>query len=638
MTLHNEQEGVDMRILVSAAAMLLASTATAPLAAQAIAPNDGSTFAATDGATPTQFEVYLPLRDAAGLKQLVKDQQTVGSPSYHQWLTPAQFAARFGPAADAVARIKTAAATAGFTVLRTDARSLLMSGTVSQVSDSFHTVLMRKTSADGQSKLVATSQLKLPAAFAAEGAVVISYTDTPNKRPLATKTSLQTAPENRYGTGGPYWYNDLKQAYDYPAYNSFLPNGQRLDGTGVGVAVLMADKARPTDITQFFNHEKFATNSGGSAVPTFTTININGGGAIDGPAALEATLDLQQVLGGAPGSTVALISIPNLSNANILAGYNYIVNQNQWALVNSSFGGCELAYTAAYNGGVDYTNILDTYQQIFEQGNAQGITFVASSGDEGGLECPDSAYFYGHDPKARFVPSVSDPADSPNVTAVGGTNLVTNQKAGSLDSTYASENGFGDPEQPTQPYGKVLGVIRNAYWGAGGGQSGVYARPFYQEIVNTGTTTARTLPDVGMQVGGCPSSAIQPCGANRSSVIVTYDYGFGGGNYSVIGTSVSSPEFVGALALFVQANGRQGNFNPYLYAKGAAQTAAGGINAPDAQQYYHRNISGFDGAWDASFPSLNYNYIVGNGTPDVRKLFGFTNFKSAGVPQTSTNP
>ncbi len=616
------------------AACLLAASAT-PVLAQAIAPNDGSTTVAADATAPTQFEVFLPLRDEAGLKQLVQDQQAKGSPSYHKWLSPAAFAARFGPTADSVARVKAAAAAAGFTVLRTDARSLLMSGTVAQVASSFRTNIQRKVLIDGHSRLVATGAITLPAAFKAEGALVLSFADTPNKRPFASKATLKAAPDNRYGTDGPYWYNDLKQAYDYPAYNSFLPTGQRLDGSGVGVAVLMEDKARPADIAQFFNHEHFT--AGGGALPTFTTINVNGGGAIDGPGSVEATLDLQQVLGGAPGADVSLISIPDLSNTNILAGYNYIVNQNRWALVNSSFGGCELAYTAAYNGGTDYTYILQTYQQIFEQGNAQGITFMASSGDEGGLECPDAAYFYGHDPHARFVPSVSDPADSPNVTAVGGTNLVTTAVAASLDSAYVSENGYGDPEQPTQPYGKVLGVIRNPYWGAGGGQSGVYAQPDYQRLVNTGST-ARTLPDVGMQVGGCPGSAIQPCGPDRSSVIVTYDYGVGGGNYAVIGTSVSSPEFVGALALFVQVNGRQGNFNPYLYARGAAQTAAGGVSAPADRQYYHRNIPGYDGYWDASFPSLNYNYIVGNGTPDVRRLFDFTRFAPAGVPQTATNP
>ena len=38
------------------------------------------------------------------------------------------------------------------------------------------------------------------------------------------------------------------------------------------------------------------------------------------------------------------------------------------------------------------------------------------------------------------------------------------------------------------------------------------------------------------------------------------------------------------------------------------------------------------------YSSYNYNYVYGNGSPDVRKLFGLTAYKPAGVPQTATNP
>ena len=50
-------------------------------------------------ATNVDFEIFLPLRNKAGLQTLLDAQQTQGSPSYHQWLTPAQFKAQFGPAA-----------------------------------------------------------------------------------------------------------------------------------------------------------------------------------------------------------------------------------------------------------------------------------------------------------------------------------------------------------------------------------------------------------------------------------------------------------------------------------------------------------------------------------------------------------
>jgi subtilase family serine protease len=273
------------------------------------------------------------------------------------------------------------------------------------------------------------------------------------------------------------------------------------------------------------------------------------------------------------------------------------------------------------------------YHEIFAQGNSEGITFVASSGDEGGLLCPSIDYF-NYVPDTSWVPGVSSPADDPDVTAVGGGNLVTTFSSKSLNSAYVSEDGIGDAEIPYDPFG--LGVnVDGGYWGAGGGVSSVFPKPSYQNLVNTGSNSYRTVPDVGMQVGGCPYGlAITPCNATDSSVITAIDGGF----YGLIGTSVSSPEFVGALALYEQGAHRQGNLNPFLYRAGASQTVAGGVNAQGPKHYFHRGMSGFDGAYSASTPSYNYNYIFGNGTPDVRNLFGLTLYPAAGIPQTATNP
>jgi subtilase family serine protease len=183
--------------------------------------------------------------------------------------------------------------------------------------------------------------------------------------------------------------------------------------------------------------------------------------------------------------------------------------------------------------------------------------------------------------------------------------------------------------------------------------SSVFAKPFYQLLANTDSRQWRTLPDVGMQVGGfgfsslngpigsfCDPSAIS-CSPDDSSVLTAYGVNYGGGFYFTIGTSVSSPEFVGALALYEQQRGRfhrQGNVNYFLYARGALQSLAGGVYAPAELQFFHRNIPGFDGFYNADYPSHDYNYIYGNGSPDVRKLFGLTNYPAAGVPQTPSNP
>jgi subtilase family serine protease len=623
-----------MALAGTSLAALTAATAhsATPYTAYSAVVNASPTAPAT---APVDFEVFLPLRNTAQLQQLLADQQTSASPNYQKWITPAQFATQFGPTPASVAKVQAALQAAGLQVTGTSARSIHVAGTVAQTNKALQ-ISLKLVSDGGQRMLSATTPV-LPAALQQEGAQVLSFAAVRPHHTFATK-SAKPVPANRYSPNGDYWYNDMKEAYDYPSYQSMLPGGQRLDGTGVKAAVLMSDLVYPGDLPAFFDHENFSTTAG-RPDPTITTVTIDGGGVFNGNGSFEASLDTQQITGGAPGSTVTLVSIPDLSDQHILDGYTYIVNNPQlYDVVNSSFGECELEYTPAFNNGVDFTPILAMYEQIFMQGNAEGITFVASSGDQGGPLCPSANYGLGPGPYV-FIKGVSSPADSAYVTAVGGGNLQTKSVGPSpLDSTYAGENGFGDPDIPYDVFG-IGENVSGGYWAAGGGRGAIFAQPSYQSTSLT-QTTFRAVPDIGMQVGGCPAGiSVQPCGPNRSAAVTAYQVGLGGGFFGVIGTSVSSPEFVGALALYIQKVGHKvGNINPYLYSKGAAQTAAGGVNAPVASQFYHRNIQGFDGAWPSAYPSLNYSYIYGNGSPDVRALFGFTNFAAAGSPQTASNP
>ncbi len=619
-------------MLVGGALMLGAASANA----STVIPKTVATSAAPASQVLT-FSVYLPLRNQPALKTFLTSLQTQGSASYHKWLTPAQFNAQYGPTAASVSNVTSALQGLGFTILGVQGRGIQVSGTVAVVTKAFSTSLVSVQPQAGPASLVSTTPLVVPAALKAESVTVPAFTSAvPRLKTHSRNLGAVTDPDNRFGAVGGYYFTDLKQAYDYPSYQSTLGNGARLDGTGVNVAVLMSSDALDTDVQAMFDHEKFTT-VGGTAAPTINHVPVDQSSLSFTSAFDESSLDVQQVLGGAPGAKVSLIDIPDLYDNHIMDGYNYIINQTKagggalFQVVNSSFGGCEIGYTAAYNGGVDFTYVLDQYEAMFEQGNAEGITFVASSGDEGGLECPDTNYFTNTPTgPSRFIASVSFPASSPSVTAVGGTNLLTSASTPpSLTSTYAGENALGDPEVPYDIYG--FGVnVSGGYWGAGGGLSAYFAKPAYQAVVTTGSTTARTLPDVGMQVGGCPGGiSVQPCGPNRSYVITFLQ----GGRYGLIGTSVASPEFVGAVALYDQINGGgAGNLNYYLYAKSAQQ------NTTPSLASYHRYIPGFDGKWTNTYPAGGYDYLVGNGTPDVRQLFGMATFNPAGDPQTATNP
>ncbi|RXD54213.1 peptidase S53, partial [Xanthomonas perforans] len=251
---------------------------------------------------------------------------------------------------------------------------------------------------------------------------------------------------------------------------------------GSTIAVLIGSDVLDTDIAAMFDHERFSRYAGNHANPTLYARRYVAGakpGVQDGnrAAVREATLDVDMALGGAPGAHVLLYVIPDLSIDSILAGYRQIVQDNEADVVSSSFGFCEQIFTAAYNGK-DATSILGLFDSVFKQGNAQGISFVASSGDNAGLDCPDTQYLV-EGKNGRYVPSVHWPAADAHVTAVGGGNLLTAYKKGSLDSSYLSESAFADPLQAEDPYG-VGALLSGGYWGAGGGVSTLFQRPAYQ--------------------------------------------------------------------------------------------------------------------------------------------------------------
>lgn len=569
------------------------------------------------GQQNVEFDVFLPLRNANQLDQLISAQNTPGSASYHRWLTPDQFRTRFGPKPQEIARITARLRASGLTVTGTHSHGVHVTGKVDNVQAAFGVVLWDATTRHGHSRLAARRPLSLPQEFVDAGAQVVAFSPAVHMRSHASR--MEAIPANRYGTDGPYWFTDLKQAYDFPSV-------QALDGTGKTIGVLIPSDVLDSDIAAYFAHEKLTP-------PKVVHRPVFGGTPFDANDgnSLEAALDVEQSGGMAPGATIAVYSLPDFSDTAVLAGYLMLVEENQVDIVNSSFGAAEGFYTADYNGGTDSSYIVQLMEQVFKQGNAQGITFVASSGDSGGLGLPPVAYLTTppQDPPVvvgSFLPGIDFPASSPSVTAVGGTNLVTTSNPPSLESNYVWEHAFGDPEVPYDPYG-VGNLVSGGYWGSGGGKSVFFAKPAYQQLVTTHATT-RAIPDVSLEMGGCPSGiAVSPCGPDRSSVAVAWNGAF----YGVIGTSASSPEFVGLLALEEQNLGsRLGNINYLLYAQAASQQFGGGTVV------FRQGIPGFNGYYSTT--SSGYNMVLGNGTVHARN-FIFAPFAApAGDPQTPSNP
>jgi subtilase family serine protease len=248
----------------------------------------------------------------------------------------------------------------------------------------------------------------------------------------------------------------------------------------------------------------------------------------------------------------------------------------------------------------------------------------------------------------KFIPGVEFPASDPFVTAVGGTNLKTTTppspqpKSPVLTSHYVAESEYANPELPYDPYGTGAN-LSGGLWGSGSGSSAIFAKPAYQNLVNTGSST-RAVPDISMQMGGCPGGISEPnCPVNSVSYGIYYIQSLTphpDGLVGFIGTSLSSPEFAGLLAVGIGLNkalgsptGRLGNINPYIYTLAAQQYAAPGSN-----YFYHTGIPGYNGIVTLAAGFKGYSPILGVGTPDAHYFLGLPDVPEVTDPQTPANP
>jgi subtilase family serine protease len=593
------------------------------------------------------FDVMLPLRNIGKLQALLTAQQDPSSKLYHQWLNPAQFGAQFGPDRATIHSIAIELQSRGFVVEKEMTRSLRVTGTADLVTRTFGAHLKTaQNSADGSKYIMTDEAFVMPAKLAAAGAHIFSFAPFIHHIDARAVKALGSTPLNRNSATGGYWFDDLRQAYHSPAVTDMVPTAggttAPFDGTGATIGAIMSSNVYPDDIKAMFDNEKWSTITGSPDPALYGTELIDGGATtFPNGATAEVSIDTQEEIGGAPGAHVILYDIPDLSDGSILAGYVDADENNNIDALSASFGECELFYLPAYNHGINQTDILQAYDELFMQGNSQGITFLASSGDSAGKGCLNVAYLTGGtDPK--FIPGVETPAVDPNVTAVGGTNLVTSYTKGSLDSSYVSENAWDDPEIPYDPYGVGVNAPGGS-WGAGGGYSQIWDAPSYQSLVTTGSTTWRAVPDVGMQVGGCPGGIaadyhkkLNECFSNdpndgNGNAQRSYGLFFIDGTaYGFIGTSLSSPEFASTVAHLVELNGRMGNLNPYIYKLAADQASGKG-------KVYHTNIPGYNGIVQTNI-NTSYSLSTGVGTPIVTSFLGKPKVAPAGTPQTKSNP
>jgi subtilase family serine protease len=662
-----------MRIRSAATSVALGALTFASIALvqSANATHRLQSMGAADQDTLAHFNVYLPLTHTDALEKLLQSQTDTTSVNYHQWLTPAQFKTQFGPSRSDVAKAKALLQSAGFTIVAERTQNLVVEGPVSAVERTFGTQIERVKTKSGSVKLAAIEgHLNMPQALSAMGAVIPEFAPHlaahVHSRVLATSAaptllqgSAAGSPADRLANDFSFFYaNDLNEAYQLPSFRAeitplFSRKQVQLAGVGAHIGIVISSKVDLKDLGLSFNStvhigpiadvQNYSANSN-LPVPTVIFREVGAGSgpfSLDNPGVAEASLDTQMSLGTAPGAQETLYDMPDLTNDSVTEAYALVDEDNAVDVVSSSFGQCELDFTAAYNNGTDFTSIPKTFHALFQQGNAQGITFLASSGDNGAPDCVSRAFADapGVISGTDFVLGVENPASDPNITAVGGTNLQTAGTPTVNDVTRVSENADFDPRLPAEfSDGVNTATVGNNTWGSGGGFSKIFSKPLYQFLVDTGSNVHRSVPDVSLMMGGCPGDAdlaVQDCTQLPRSAVIVW---IGGGPALLIGTSAASPEMAGVLALAVEANrGRLGNVNPLIYALSAVQSIFGGEHAPKVLQYFHRDISGDNNGYKVR-PGQAYSEVLGNSTLDVKNFLQLQGVAAAGAPGTPSNP
>jgi len=571
------------------------------------------------------FVVKLPLRNRAELEQLTTLQATPSSPIFGHFLTVEQFRARYGPTPETIQSATRALAAEGLRVTEVDSQSVQVTGPVAAVNAAFGVRMHAFRNVRGRLLTATEDTVRPQPALASLGALILGLNHAPQRR-----SHLRlAAPRNRDSTLGGYWFDDLKEAYEYPEYSVG-------SGAGVTIATVGISDFSQSDTVRYFAHERLGPGASYLApqphyyhalMSGYTTFSAGD------PDSAEANLDVQQAGGSASGATILGIATDG-TDPGFIAAYTAIDEKKAGfvaQIVSTSYGECELFYTSGYGyfaGG--NTSVLTVgYHDAFLQGNAEGITFTTSSGDNAGLDCPQPGYATSP-PNSGLtyldVKGVEADADDPNVVAVGGTNLVTKSAPPSLNSTYVSENSYDDTIGTDDPYG-IGNYVTNELWGSGGGASTIFNKPTYQNLVTTGFAT-RAVPDVSMHMGGCPEGAVT-CALNDSSVNLY----LGGSIVEVIGTSAASPEFAGLLAVrLAKTKVPLGNANAFIYSLAANNYAR------PAFKYFRQGIPGNNGVVTVKSGAEGWNQINGVGTPYAEIFADLGGHPFAGIPQTATNP
>jgi uncharacterized protein (TIGR03437 family) len=497
---------------------------------QATPENDIGRVSASQ--TVEHVSIYLKPSDdqQADLDALLARQQDPNSTDYHKWLTPEQYAARFGASQadiDKVAAWLSSENMQAISVAR--GRNIIsFTGSARQIEHAFSTELHRYN-VHGEMHFANASEPSVPASVAGLILTVRGLSDF-RLKPYARAKGPLPMPRYTSGASGNIYVapDDLATIYDI---KPLLSSG--IDGTGQTIAVVGQTNIDITDIEtyrKFFNLP--AKDPQLILVPNTTDPGISS------TDLLEADLDIE--LAGAIARNAQILYV---YSSDVEVSLQYAISNQVAPVISMSYGLCESLTGSSTQ--------LST-RALAQQANAQGQTWIAASGDNGGADC----YTGNGRGNSGSQLAVDIPASVPEVTGVGGTEF--NEGSGSY---WAAANNAN--------HASALSYIPEMAWNdsaidgspsaTGGGVSTVFTKPTWQAGQGVPSDGFRDVPDLAL-----------PSSVDHEGILI-----YTNGSLELVGgTSCAAPAFAGMAGLlnhYLIANGLQstaglGNVNPRLYA------------------------------------------------------------------------
>jgi uncharacterized repeat protein (TIGR01451 family) len=394
--------------------------------------------------------ISLPLRNEDALGQLLQEIYDPASTNYHRYLTPEQFAERFGPTEQDYQAVVNFAKTNGLTVTAMHPNRVLVdvSGDVATVQKIFHVTLHKyRHPTEGRDffapDIEPSIDLSIPISHVSGLDNFIIPRPALIKKNLPASKPAGVTPASGSGPSGLYMGKDFRAAY--------VPNTP-LNGAGQSVGLFELDGYNTADITHY-------ETTAGLPDIALTNVLVDSYNGAAGANNVEVALDIDMAIVMATNLSRVIVYEAQNNGITPIDILNRIVTDNLAKQISSSW----------------LIGDNSSYDTAYKQMAAQGQSFFQASGDDG-----------------AFFPGITQWTDDTNITLVGGTTLYTTGPGGAWQSESAWNWRITNP-----PYTNSTG---------GGVSLNNVAIPSWQTNIsmagNQGSTALRNVPDVALTADG----------------------------------------------------------------------------------------------------------------------------------------